>query len=101
MSNIEITPLAREDISDILTYTQANFGEEQRITYRELIFTTIEKIAQHPAIGHHRPDMPPAYRAFNCGKHLIIYTKRDDIILIARILHSAMDFRRQIPPDLH
>jgi toxin ParE1/3/4 len=36
-------------------------------------------------------------RRFSSGSHVIYYLERDDYLLIARILHRRMDYRRHLP----
>jgi plasmid stabilization system protein ParE len=45
---------ARQDLSDILDYTEEQWGRRQRATYRAMIQEVIGDLARFPLHGDHR-----------------------------------------------
>jgi plasmid stabilization system protein ParE len=56
----------------------------------------MELLRDMPHLGHTRLDIPKNYKAQAAGKHIIIFTKTQETIFIARILHSSMDFPKHL-----
>jgi plasmid stabilization system protein ParE len=53
-------------------------------------------IAQNPAIGQSRDDLPPTHSAYLVGSHIIVYRVIGDSIGIVRILHQRMSVAKHI-----
>ena len=53
-------------------------------------------LATHPHAGNQRDDLAPGLRFYPVGNYLIFYVPRDNGIAVARILHGARDYRRQL-----
>lgn len=85
---------AKNDIANILYYSEMTFGFAQSIIYQENISQAYSKLSQMPGIGHHRKDIPANMRSLNVEQHCIIYevneTKRQ--VFIVRVLHARMNF---------
>ncbi|MCP4933752.1 MAG: type II toxin-antitoxin system RelE/ParE family toxin [bacterium] len=91
---LEISDPAKDDLQDILQYTFSRYGERQVDVYLQALYEGMELLTDNPEIGHRRNDMPPDYQALNVGKHLLVFTVKDDRIVIARILHQSRDMKR-------
>lgn len=86
--------LAQRDIDDILAYTIENWGIAQLEKYKCVLDIAFRRLEQNPNIG--RISLPPDFRSFQAGGHVIFYRIDETSIHIVRILHSRMDFTRHL-----
>lgn len=91
---LKLSPKARQDFIDILRYTGENWGQDQLIVYRDKIDKALSTIRENPQIGHRRHDLPPNYRAYPVGSHMIVYRMDLNGIGVVRILHQRMSLPR-------
>lgn len=101
MSAYVLSEIAKEDLLGIYLYTLEAWGEDQLPTYRCLIETAMQRIAQNPYTPGSRSldELMQGCRSFRCGKHFLIYRVQPNNIEIARILHESMDFSRHISEE--
>ena len=115
MTRYRISHVAASDIVDILTWSQEQFGEQARRHYEKLIATGIRDIAADPTRpgSDERPELGKGVRSWHLRgsrkhttgglvrrpRHLLIYRVEDDILLIGRILHDAMELHRHVDTD--
>jgi toxin ParE1/3/4 len=110
----QLTPAAERDLRDILRETRRRFGTLQQKRYARLIEHAIALVAAEP----HRPGSRPrneltaglrsfhielAARRRGAASHVLYYVLgmlRDgsEGVIIARVLHEAMDPGRHLPP---
>ncbi len=91
MADYKLTGAAQNDLREISAYTQKTWGKEQAKAYREIIRATLRLIAETPEIGQKRSELMASLRSFPVGHHIAYYVEREDRIVVARILHPAMD----------
>jgi len=99
MSNVQFTNAARKDLREIFTYTTRTWGIAQARQYSE-------QLKQHTvAIGEFRAHSKPVlgssadvYQS-HCRKHIFVFERTGDKVLIVRILHEAMDIPRHLKLD--
>ncbi len=48
-------------------------------------------IADNDGLGAKRADIPPQYRAYGVGSHIIIYQPQAEFVQVVRILHQHMN----------
>jgi toxin ParE1/3/4 len=115
VNRYRISHAAAADIIDILAWSQEQFGEQERRRYERLIAAAIRDIAADPtrAGSAERPELGQAVRSWHLRgsrnhttdevvrrpRHILIYRVEDDILVIGRILHDAMELRRHIDAD--
>jgi len=56
----------------------------------------MELLTQNPEIGYRRSDIPANYQCLIVEKHVLIYTIKDQSVIIARILHQSRDIQRHL-----
>lgn len=83
---------AREQVADILRYTEREWGEEQQRIYAQRIADMITLLASNPDAGRNRDDLDEGIRSYRFDSHVIFYWVEDDMLVVARVLH-----RRQRP----
>ncbi|MGB0720097.1 MAG: type II toxin-antitoxin system RelE/ParE family toxin [Bdellovibrionales bacterium] len=92
-SNIEffISPEARNDIKNILSYTTHEWGEKQADIYMEKIWAGLQILLDHPQIGKTIDHIFPHCRLWNAEKHYVVYRIKENQIEIVRFLHLKSD----------
>jgi toxin ParE1/3/4 len=88
---IRYSESARRDISDILDFTEQEWGIDQRRRYRAQLREVIHHLAEVPTLGRVRDDLGPGLRSIPMGSHLICYSVRTDMLFIRRVFHSRQD----------
>ena len=99
MSAVQFTNAARKDLREIFTYTTRTWGITQARQYSE-------QLKQHTvAIGEFRAHSKPVLGSSadvhqsHCRKHIFVFERKSDTVLIIRILHEAMDIPRHLKFD--
>lgn len=114
MARYRLSHAAQVDIVSILAWSDEQFGPEARKRYETLITTAIRDAASHTNdMGHTpRPELGDGVfswhlsqsRTHSPGKsvhrprHFLICRRDNDVLIIGRVLHDAMDLRRHIDP---
>lgn len=88
---LEISPGARADISDILLFTEQQWGRQQRDAYRRLLDVAFRRLIAMPGMGRPFEDLSPGLRRVNIESHVVYYWVDDDRLTIARVLHQRQD----------
>jgi toxin ParE1/3/4 len=88
---LKITPAAREDLSDILVYTEQRWGLEQRKTYQQKLEQAILRLLVAPAMGSPRQELSDGLRTVRVGNHNVYYWADEKRVTIARLLHQRQD----------
>ncbi|MGF2076057.1 type II toxin-antitoxin system RelE/ParE family toxin, partial [Enterococcus casseliflavus] len=63
-----LTPLAEQDVREIVLYVATQFGRVRAERVREEFLTAFRLLAERPEIGRHRPELwPEPYRFWPLG----------------------------------
>ncbi len=95
---LDLTPAAISDIQSIRDYTLEHWGPQQEALYLDSLWSKFEDILADPKRFRTRDDLFPGCQLAAQGKHVILFRCNGKALQIVRILHSAMDFRRHLPP---
>ncbi|NRB73345.1 MAG: type II toxin-antitoxin system RelE/ParE family toxin [Verrucomicrobiales bacterium] len=95
-----LTDAALSDLRSIREYTLKTWGEEQEDRYLNEMWARFEQILDDPDRWRFREDLFPRCQIAAQGRHVILFRVEEPALQVVRILHSAMDFNRQIPDDL-
>jgi toxin ParE1/3/4 len=112
----QFTEAADADVEHILRESGRRFGPQQRETYARLIDRAVQMVAENPERpgSHGRTELGEAIRSFHlelaerrrgAASHILYYLRGrlDDGtqgVVIARVLHEAMDPTQHILQDL-
>jgi toxin ParE1/3/4 len=112
VTTYRISHAATADIVDILAWSHDQFGEQARQRYEKLIATAIRDVVTDPTRSGSidRPELGDGVRSWHLRgsrhrtagdvvrrpRHLLVYRIDNDILVIGRILHDAMELRRHI-----
>jgi len=94
-----LTEAALDDLQSIRDYTLETWGSEQEEIYLNKLWSRIEFIRSDPSRYRLRDELFPGCRIASEGRHVLLFRVGEDSLEIVRVLHSAMDFKRQVPPE--
>ena len=110
-----LAPAARQDIREILRWSEQEFGETAAARYRALIKQAVRDVAEDPKRpgSKERPEiMIEGARTYHLQfsrshastpgvrepRHFLLYRSREDgVVEVARVLHDARDLGRHLP----
>ena len=94
---LDLTEAAISDLQSIRDYTLETWGEHQEQEYLDALWMRFEEILADPKRWRFRNDLFAGCQIASQGKHVILFRIDAKVLQVVRILHSAMDFRRQLP----
>ena len=90
----QLTPLAEQDVREIVFYIAENFGLARAEQVRGDFLETFRLLAERPEIGRHRPELwPEPYRFWPLGPVLVAYRSDVDAIQIVRVVRASRDWQ--------
>lgn len=92
MSRWLLTISALADMREIYSYGEEAWGGRQARWYAEYLYERFDGLARFPGMGRHRPELRDQLRSIPYGSHVVFYMQWTDRVVIARVLHGAMDF---------
>lgn len=117
MMRYRLSAAAQDDIVDILAWTHEQFGDAARLRYEALLVTALRDIAKQPSRPGSimRPELGDGVRSWHLRlsrerartvdgivhrpRHFLIYRPENEIIVIGRVLHDAMELARHLESD--
>jgi len=117
MARYRLSAAAQADLIDILAWTHAHFGEAARKRYEVLVIAALRDIAAQPdRVGSiERPELGAGIRSWHLRlsrerartetgivrrpRHFLIYRAENDLVVIGRVLHDAMELARHLDPE--
>jgi len=109
LADYRLSAAAEDDLVDILTWSQQQFGELAQERYHELMFTAFDDIASNPAdpmiswktlksgraglyhISHSKAHVSASSGQVGDPRHSIVFIEDDDgVILIIGFIHDSM-----------
>ena len=99
MHKHRLSKQADSDIAGIAEYTIRQFGIKQARRYRDGLEKTFRRLAEYPSSGRSAEHLAPRLRRMNFESHVIFFLHDEDGVLIVRILHQRMAFKRHPMTD--
>ncbi len=103
---VRLSAEAEHDFPRIPDYPIGTYGERQSDLYKTLIQESLATLSPGPEVPGSvaRDDIRPGLRSVHIsrpgrrGRHFIVYhAVSDNLVVVLRILHDAMDLPRHIP----
>jgi toxin ParE1/3/4 len=94
MKRLLYSKIAMDDLKGILDFIAKDNATAAR-SFIDAIIATCHLLAQHPEMGMLREDVAPTLRVFWHQGYGIYYRNHDSELMIERVLHPALDNRRQ------
>lgn len=99
MKRLVLTEIARADLASIRRYSTRTWGRDQTGKYLEALRDTMKGIVRGTVATRARNDLRPAIQMATSGRHSIFFEADDSRILVVRVLHDSMDYRRHLNPS--
>jgi toxin ParE1/3/4 len=103
MATLLFSRSAKADLLSIGAYTSQTWGVAQAERYIDGLERCAKLLAGNPLLGRTCEWIRPGLYRFEKGRHVLLYRRRDDGILVSRILHQSMLPEQQpfedAPPD--
>jgi toxin ParE1/3/4 len=97
MANYHLTHKAVEDITNIWGHTVNIWSEQQAEKYYNLLINSFTRILENPLIGIKYEEVLLGLFGYKVKKHIVFYqVLSNQEILIIRILHESMDYKRHL-----
>ena len=91
MLDVELSDLARADLTEIFVYTRKTWSERQAVHYLDALDGCWRTLAENPGLGRDRADLRPKLMSYPTGRHISFFEADGDTLTIIRILHAAQD----------
>jgi toxin ParE1/3/4 len=92
----KLLPKARADLSDIWDYTVENWDVNQADKYLTSLTQTFDAIDGRDGLHREAISTRPGVYRLNIKSHAVLYRIMGGEIVIVRILHQSMDFKRHV-----
>ena len=117
MVRYRLSAAAQADVQAMLGWTDAQFGESARARYASLLIAALRDVAAQPDRpgSQERPELGPGVRTWHLRlsrnpltssldrvrrpRHFLVYRTEPGLVLVARVLHDAMELARHLDPD--
>jgi toxin ParE1/3/4 len=86
---------ALRDLDGIYDYTLAAHGAAQAEDYVRGLWAAMEILCAYPKSGP-PSDLRPGLRSLAVRHHRVFYRIEGDAVVVARVLHKAMDVERRL-----
>jgi toxin ParE1/3/4 len=98
MAEVRLSRRAAVDLEGVHIYSIENFGEAVAEAYRRDLEACFSRIGEDPRLGRPLAGRTRTFFRLNCREHAIFFERTDDgDVIVVRVLHSAMDFKRHLP----
>ena len=99
MKRLALTEIARADLASIRRYSTRTWGQDRTTQYMGLLRDTMKGLVRGTEVTRARDDLRPAIVMATSGRHCIFFEADESRILVVRVLHDSMDYRRHLNPS--
>jgi toxin ParE1/3/4 len=99
VKRLVLTEIARADIASIRRYSTRTWGRDQTTNYMDALRDTMKGLVRGTVITRARDDLRPAVQMASSGRHSIFFEANESRILVIRLPHDSMDYRRHLTPS--
>ena len=96
MTRLVLTEIARADLVSIRRYSTRTWGQEQTTNYMNALRDTLTGVVRGTVITRSRDDLRPGIQMAISGRHCIFFESDEARVLVVRVLHDRMDYRRHL-----
>jgi toxin ParE1/3/4 len=93
---LELTEIARADLKSIQRYSIRTWGQDRTSQYMTAIRDTLKGLVQGTIVTRNRNDLRAGLQMATSGRHCIFFEADQSRILVVRVLHDRMDYRRHL-----
>jgi toxin ParE1/3/4 len=96
VKRLVLTEIAKSDLASIRRYSTRIWGRDQTGRYIDDLRDTMKGLVRGTVITRARDDLRPGFLMATSGRHSIFFEADDSRILVVRVLHDRMDYRRHL-----
>jgi toxin ParE1/3/4 len=96
VKRLELTEIARADLQSIRRYSTRTWGADQTARYMDGLRDTLKGLARGTVVVRHRDDLRQGLQMATSGRHCIFLEANEARVLVVRVLHDRMDYRRHL-----
>lgn len=96
MKRLALTEIARADLASIRRYSTRAWGRDQTARYMDALRDTMKGLVRGTAVTRARRDLRAGIHMATSGRHSIFFEAGESRILVVRVLHDRMDYRRHL-----
>jgi toxin ParE1/3/4 len=99
VKRLVLAEIARADLAKIRRYSTRTWGRDQTSKYMDALRDTMKGLVRGTVITRARDDLRPGVQMATSGRHSIFFEADESRILVVRVLHDSMDYRRHLNPS--
>jgi len=99
VKRLVLTEIARADLAKIRRYSTRTWGPDQTTKYMDALRDTMKGLVQGTVFTRTRDFLKPDIQMASSGRHSIFFEADESRILVVRVLHESMDYRRHLNPS--
>ena len=96
MKRLELTEIARADLKSIRRYSTRTWGRDRTSQYMGAIRDTLKRLVRGTIVTRSRDDLRSGLQMATSGRHCIFFEADQSRVLVVRVLHDRMDYRRHL-----
>jgi toxin ParE1/3/4 len=96
VKRLDLTEIARADLNSIRRYSIRTWGQEQTAKYIDALRDTLKGLVRGTVITRSRDDLRHGLQMVTSGRHCIFFEADESRVLVVRVLHDRMDYRRHL-----
>lgn len=99
MKRLVLAEIAGADLAKIRRYSIRTWGRDQTSKYMDALRDTMKGLVRGTVITRARGDLGPGILMAKSGRHCVFFESDDARVLVVRVLHDSMDYRRHLNPS--
>jgi len=96
VKRLVLTEIARADLASIRRYSMRTWGPDQTSKYMDALRDTMVGLVRGTVFARKRDDLMPGILMASIGSHSIFFEAGESRVLVVRVLHQSMDYRRHL-----
>jgi toxin ParE1/3/4 len=96
VKRLVLTDIARADLQSIRRYSTRTWGPDQTARYMDRLRETLKGLVRDSVVARSRDDLRPGLQMATSGRHCIFFEANESRLLVVRVLHDRMDYRRHL-----
>jgi toxin ParE1/3/4 len=99
VKRLVLTEIARSDLESIRRYSERTWGAERTVSYMAALRETLKRLRSGQIAWRKRDDLRPDLKMATSGRHRVFFEDDDSRVLVIRVLHDRMDYRRHLDAE--
>jgi toxin ParE1/3/4 len=93
---LDLTEIARADLESMRRYSHRTWGPDRTVQYMAALRDTMKALLAGTVVSRNRDDLRPGLQMATCGRHCVFFEADQSRVLVVRVLHDRMDYRRHL-----